>query len=219
MKAGYGWVMLCLALAACSGAVKNGPTQFLSMGSTRAQYTFDDGAGAWDVFSTPGQEAAFVAAQGTLNGAVIPNRGYVWSLSHTRLSDVAIEATVQQTQGIEGNGFGVMCRADAQGNGYYFVISSQGGYAILKGNAATGKQTRLVDWQRSDAIKTGMETNKLQAVCVNDYLSFSINGTFVAEARDKEFSSGDIGAVVAAVDKPVWVSFDNITVRDVAIAG
>ncbi len=214
-RAGMLGFTVAVLLVACS-PVANGasPSQFLNLGDVRERYTFDDGATTWETFTTEGSKALFQVADSALMGAVIPNMGYVWSLSGTRRADVAIQARVQRTQGASGNGFGVMCRADAVGNGYYFVISSAGQFAILKGSPHQIDPTPLVAWQSSAAIHPGNMENELLAVCTADYLAFSVNGQFLAEAYDDEFAAGELGMVLGAVGETVWVRFDTIVVRD-----
>jgi hypothetical protein len=209
---------LLLFAAACSG-VTSQPTQRIYLTDMRAHYDFVDGSDTWDTFTMPGEQALFRVNDGALEGAVVANRGYIWSLGHNLSRDVAIQATVQQTQGIAGNGFGVMCRADADGNGYYFLISSSGYYSILKGAADQNDPIRLVDWQFSHAIHQSEESNELSAVCVENYLSLSVNGRFLAEVRDNEFDAGKLGVTLAAVEDTAWVRFDDIIIREAAIAG
>ncbi|MCB9456210.1 MAG: hypothetical protein H6671_09505 [Anaerolineaceae bacterium] len=209
-----GFVVAVLLVACNPVASIASPSQFLNLGDVRERYTFDDSATTWETFSTEGSEALFQVADSALMGAVIPNMGYVWSLSGTRRANVAIQVTVQQTQGASGNGFGVMCRADAVGNGYYFVISSAGQFAILKGSPRQIDPVPLVEWQSSEAIHPGTMENELLAVCTADYLSFSVNGQFLAEAYDDEFAAGELGMVLGAVGETAWVRFDTILVRD-----
>lgn len=171
------------------------------------------------MFSLGGDQALFRVQNGALEGAVIGDRGYIWSLSNTRHNDVAISATVRQTKGSRGNGFGLMCRANEEGDGYYFVISSAGQFAILKAQPGVSDPLRLVDWQSSAAIFKGDEPNEIQAVRAGDYLSFSANGNFLADTHDSEFSSGELGVVLGAVEETLWVSFDDILVRDRAQVG
>jgi len=207
--------MVGLLLAACaSPAAHSGPSQFLNFSAVRDQYAFDTETTDWDTYVIEGSAALFQVADGALLGAVIPNRGYSWSLSRARHTNTAVAVTAQQTQGRDGNGFGILCRADTGGNGYYFVISSDGQFAILKGTARQADPLPLVAWQPSDAIHTGTATNDLLAVCAANYLSFTVNGQFLAEAYDDEFAAGKLGMVLGAVGETAWVRFDDITIRD-----
>jgi hypothetical protein len=166
-----------------------------------------------------GNRALFRVNDSALEAAVVPDAGYIWSLSSRTYRNVAVQATVQQTKGQPGNGFGVMCRADASGNGYYFLISSGGYFSIRNATDAQNDPIALVDWQRSDAIRQGGEPNELLAVCVNDYLTFSVNGRFLAEVGDDTHNAGELGVALGAVEGTAWVRFDDIIVREAAIAG
>lgn len=203
-------------LTGCAGTKPNSPSILVGFSEPRHQYHFDDDETGWDVFTSPDQQALFWINGGALEGAVVADRGYIWSLNDQNYQDVSIEATVQQSRGsTQGNGFGLMCRANEPGDGYYFLISSSGQFAIFKGDLNQGADLiPLVNWQPNKAIQQGFEPNDLQAVCVTDYLSFSANGQFLAEARDKTVSAGRLGVVLGASGETAWVSYDDIIVRD-----
>lgn len=214
------FIALCACLlSGCAQANPAEPTQLVNLGNERARDTFDDPDTVWDVFSLNGDQAVFRVQDGVLQGAVIANRGYIWSLNHARYNDVAITATVRQEKGARGNGFGVMCRANEQGDGYYFLVSSAGQFAILKAQPGIADPTRLVDWRSNPAIHPKDEPNEIKAICARDYLAFVANGTFLAEVRDSEFSSGELGVVIGAIDETLWVDFDDIIVNDATLVG
>jgi hypothetical protein len=219
LKPSKRWLLLIFLLAGCAQDAPTEPSQRVSLGDEQARYTFDDANTPWDVFSLNGDQAIFRVLDGVLQGAVIANHGYIWSLSHTGYYDVAISATVSQTKGARGNGFGVMCRADEQGDGYYFVVSSAGQFAILKAQPNVSDPVRLVDWRSNSAILQKGEPNQIKAICIGDYLSFFANGHFLAEVHDSQFSSGELGVVLGAIDETLWVNFDDIVVNKVALVG
>jgi hypothetical protein len=165
-----------------------------------------------------GDAALFRVNDNTLEAAVVPDRGYIWSLSNRTYRDVAIQATVRQTEGEASSALGILCRADASGNGYYFLISSAGYFSIRNATDAQSDPVALVDWQPSDAILQGNEPNELLAICVSDYLSFSVNGRFLAEIRDDTHNAGELGVALGAVQDTAWARFDDIIVREAAIA-
>ena len=215
----YCWLMFVLLLASCSGLQDKVRTPLIGFGDIEAEYLFDTATTAWDTFRLPDDAAFFSVSDGALTGAVLGDRGYIWSLNQTTYDDISIKATLQQTRGIEGNGFGVMCRADAEGNGYYFVLSSAGQFAILKAVSGTPDPIQLVKWQGIGAVKKGDAINSIEAICLEDYLSFTVNGVFIAEARDDTFKSGQTGVVLGAVSETAGVRFDDIIIRNVRVIG
>src|SRR5688572_27979639 len=116
---------------------------------------------------------------------------YTWSLNDEEHSDVIIEVETSQISEDLNNHYGVMCRANADGEGYYFFISGDGYYSIYRGS--DDDLEALAEWETSDAINQGEDNNSLVAVCVEDYLALYANGTLLAEANDDEYSSGFAG--------------------------
>jgi hypothetical protein len=213
-------MLLFFLLTSCVSRVATpAPTYRIHLTDPRAQYHFEDSAEGWSTFVMPGDQAVFRVNDGALEAAVVPDLGFIWSLSNTNYRNVSIQGSVQQTEGVPGNGFGLLCRADARGNGYYFLISSSGHFTIRKATDEQSDPIPLIDWQASEAIHQGSEPNELLAVCVNDYLTFTVNGRFLAEARDDAYDAGELGIALGAVQETAWVRFDDIIVREAAIAG
>lgn len=212
------WVLVFL-LVGCSGLQDTVRTPLIGFGDLEGEYHFENSQSSWDTFQLPEEAASFTVSDGALVGSVVGDRGYIWSLNQPLYADISIKAKLQQIRGSQGNGFGVMCRADESGNGYYFVVSSTGQFAILKAVATVPDPIQLVKWQSSGAVQTGEDVNAIEAICVGDYLSFTVNGVFIAEARDSEFKTGHVGAVLGAVKQPLWVRFDDIIIRDVRVIG
>lgn len=213
------FIWLLLLLAACARNPNEVRTPLLGYSPPAQEYHFDTPTPNWDIFQLTDNVASFSLSDGALLGQVAPDRGYIWSLNHTRLDDVSIKARVQQLRGSEGNGFGIMCRADTDGNGYYFVMSSAGAFAILKAEPNLPDPSELVKWQNSPAVKQDNAVNEIEAVCVEDYLALIINGVFVAEIRDSSFTNGQLGLVLGAVEKPLSITYDDIIVREARVIG
>jgi len=182
-------IILVLLSAGCSGLQDSVRTPLIGFGDIEAEYHFDTPQTSWDTFRLPNDAAFFAVTDGALNGSVIADRGYIWSLNQPQFSDTSIKANLQQTRGSSGNGFGVMCRADSDGNGYYFVVSSAGQFAILKAEPGTPDPIQLVKWQSSGAVKKDDGIDAIEAICLGDYLSFTVNGVFIAEARATQMTS------------------------------
>jgi hypothetical protein len=217
----YGAVLLIL-LAACQqqplSMQERGPTRSVVVGSQRTLYTFND-PGPWDLFDLPDNQAHFSIHDGKLEAYVAADRGYIMTRNHTVHSDVIINATVRQSEGRIGNGFGVVCRADAQGNGYYFLLSSSGEFTISVGTPVRDDLFQLIPWQYHSIIKKGFFPNEIRAVCAQDYLAMFINNVFVAETTDDEFTEGELGLTIGAVSEPAAVEFDDVLIRDAVVRG
>lgn len=207
------WVLL-VVLAACAPAPPDGsPSRSVITGSQRTFYNFNASAATWDIYQH-GDSAAFQLNAGTLEGMVIADRGYVWSLDGQAHSDILVNVTVQQTAGWVGSAYGVMCRGDEQGNGYYFLISSDQHFSIGVATPVRNELFYLVPWQFNSHIKRGFVPNDLRVVCAGDYLALIINDVFVAEAFDREFTTGQLGLTLGAVRQTARVQFDNLLLRD-----
>ncbi|MEO8608603.1 MAG: hypothetical protein ABI690_12005 [Chloroflexota bacterium] len=97
------------------------------------------------------------------------------------------------------------------GDGYLFLVEGSGRFAILRSRGRS--ITPLVNWTPSTAILTGAAENRIRAVCVGSYLAMYVNGTFVGDATDDTYTTGQVGMVGAAASRlGLQVDFDNLTV-------
>lgn len=197
---------------------ERGPTLSVVTGSQRIVYEFFD-ARTWDIFTVEGDLARFSVNEGRLEAYVAADRGYVMSANNVPHTDVIVEAAVQQTEGLLGNGFGLVCRADEHGNGYYFLLSSDGQFTISVATPVRDELFQLIPWQYHSIIRQGYFENTIRAVCAGNYLALFINDVFVAETFDDEFTSGELGVVIGAVGKPAAARFDHILLRDAILRG
>jgi hypothetical protein len=104
-----------------------------------------------------------------------------------------------------------MCRYQ-NGNYYFFVISSDGFYAIGK---FTGGQAILIGQEAmvaSGAVQAeGM--NHLRADCIGNTLTFYVNDTQVASTQDADLTAGGVGVLAGSFAEPgVDVLFQNFVV-------
>lgn len=131
-----------------------------------------------------------------------------------RYENVVIEVQAVQFSAVETNAYGLVCRGsttDGREDGYYFLVGGDGSYSIRVGR--NGDVERLVAWARSGAVNDGAALNTIRAVCVDDYLALYVNGTFVADVRDRTYQRGAVGfALAAKAGTVVEVAFDNLNV-------
>ena len=195
-----------------------GPSRSVHAGAQLANYTFQR-PDTWDLFDL-GSEIASASLEGNaFSLSVGPELGYLTAGNNLTHSDVLINATVRQTEGLFGNGFGLLCRADKLGNGYWFLLSSRGEFSIQVASAAREKLFELVPWRYHSVIRQGMHANELRIVCAQDYLAFFINDVFVAEAFDDEFDSGELAVALGATERRASASFDDIRLRAATVTG
>jgi hypothetical protein len=102
----------------------------------------------------------------------------------------------------------------SSGDGYLFLIQGGGQFSIMRSRGRN--LTPLVNWTSSDVIKQGAATNHLRAICAGTYLAFYINDTFVGDATDDSYNSGQVGLAASSANRAgTRISFDNLSVANV----
>ena len=141
-----------------------------------------------------------------------PNLNY-WTTAGQHFDDARIEVDALQYSGPEENRLGVICRHRDDNNYYFFVISTDGYYAI--GKVKDGEQSLLGQnaMRYASAIQTGVSINHLRAECQGSTLRLYINDSPVALVDDSDFSEGDVGLLAGTFDQgELDVLFDNFQV-------
>ncbi len=145
----------------------------------------------------------------------------VWAQPGLDLTDAAVTVQAQYSVGPVNNEFGVMCRYQRGGDGkssfYFFVISTDGYYALGK----VSKDVRKIlspsqgSPQPTSAIKPAQDaTNEISATCSGTHLTLTVNGTPVGDFTDDELKHGDIGLLAGTYDEGgVQIHFDNLIAR------
>jgi len=143
------------------------------------------------------------------------NADTMWGVAGRSFGDVAIEVEATQVSAPDNynNDYGVLCREQGDGSGYYMLVSGDGYYGIAKGQ--DGDFEWLVEFTESGAIHQGNATNRIRAVCDGSTLALFVNGQRLATAEDGSFSEGDIGLTATSYESaPTEVHFDNLVVRE-----
>jgi len=137
----------------------------------------------------------------------------MWGAAYKDFTDVVIDvdATVISGPTNYNNDYGVVCRMQENGDGYYLLISSDGLYSILLG--AGDSFNPLVDWTESSTIKQGNTSNHIQAICSGSNMTLVVNGKELVKTQDSTHASGDIGLTATTYEStPAEVHFDNLMV-------
>ncbi len=136
-----------------------------------------------------------------------------WSTPGLTFGDVRIEADATKLGGPDINRLGLICRYQDAMNYYFFIISSDGFYALGKVQADEITLLGQDEMQANPAIEQGGSTNHLRADCIGQNLTFYVNGLPVASASDNSFADGDVGITAGAFELPgVDILFDNFVV-------
>jgi hypothetical protein len=138
----------------------------------------------------------------------------MWGVAYRSFDDLVIEVNATQiSAGPDNNtAYGVVCREQGNGDGYYLRIAGDGYYSIFR--AVDGESEPLVDWTTSTAIRKGQATNHIRAICDGSTLALSVNDQFLAEVEDSTFATGDIALTATTFeDVTTEVYFDDLVVR------
>ncbi len=211
-KAGrlFGIILLACLPLACSLLTPSGSEQ--APGSIIFQDDFSDPSSGWSRAVTDDAETDY--ADGMYRILVNQPNTDIWALSGLDLQDVSVEATALKVGGERDNRFGLVCRADDQGNFYTFIISSDGFWGIGKVRGADYQLVGMDSLQPSEHIRQGSEENTLRADCWGDTLTFYVNDQKLAEVQDGEFATGDVGFIAGSYGSPgVDIRFDDFTLR------
>jgi len=203
--------LLMVILAACSG----GPS--VTQGAEQFTVTFDDAASwAGPRSDFDGASFDFVPEDALLRIGNGTER-YAWALHTDEHTNVLIETRPRLATDAPNRGYGGGCRMDADGSGYYFLVSRDGYHAIL--SATASGVTNLTDWTFSAAVNTGVNArNTVRAACVQDALVLTVNGERLVATTDNRHVSGAAGLVVAGGSQGVTnVAFESVTAYDAAL--
>ncbi len=123
----------------------------------------------------------------------------------------AIQADVSL---LSGDTAGLLFRVS--GNQYYdFEITNAGTFFLRRHNASLGvPYTYIIPATASSAIRTGNQANRLLVIANGSDFKLYINGSFVEEAQDSNYTNGQIGFAVGTLSSTTTGegSFANLKV-------
>jgi hypothetical protein len=205
----YLFAFLVLLLSACQSSLVS--DLVARPGEKLFWDDFSDASGNWPQVSDT--NGSLSIANGIYRIQVYSTHYEVLAAPGHTFRDVQVEVDATRLAGPVQNLFGLVCRSSNLHNFYFFAISSDGYYAL--GKMKNGKTSLL--GQEMMALTTtifqGLSSNHLRLDCIGDTLRGYVNGQVVAISNDTDFSSGDVGLVVGALDNSgVDVAFDNFVV-------
>lgn len=194
-------ILCALALAACGASP---PT--IETGALVFSDPFD-ALGGWDQYDSGDIQ---VVIDGGVFRFDVPSGGYYLSRDGRENTDIILEVTARILSDDRSNGVGVICRAQPDGDGYYFLIGNDGSATIRRGQDREADP--LVAWTRTNAVRTGSASNTLRAACIGDTLTLWVNGQFIGSTTDSLYGSGQTGLVGVTTRRGdrLTVDFDNL---------
>ena len=204
-------ILLTVVISACSAAETEEPPLCNEGGAIFS----DDFEGeldcGWQLYS--GRGVSEVIENGVLRIETSQPGLIGWTLAGQEVDDVIISTRAQQISGPDDNAYGLICRYQNPDNYYVFLISGDGHYAIGKFQSGRDGVEYLTGdgmYAPSELINTGRSINDIQASCIGNELSLSVNGIQVDSVTDPTFVLGDIG-VGASTFQPgtAIIEFDN----------
>ncbi len=207
MKKWLAFVLLII-MTACGTPIISDLSQ---PGSILFQDDFSDASGKWTQASA--EQGSLKIENGAYQMTVSTPNYELPALSGHSYRDVRLEVQATRLSGPMQNLFGLICRARDAQNFYFFIISSDGYYAI--GRVMAGQVSLLGQEMMAynDAIRQGENTNTLQFECLGQALTGSVNGRLIASTQDADFATGDAGLITGAFEESgVEISFDNFSV-------
>ena len=211
--------VLLLAALACqipnlTGTQADPTTAPGSTPSPKALFSddFSDPSSGWDRVDDPDGTNDYYE-----NGyRILVNKAnwYFWSNPGLQFTDVVIDVDARKNAGPDKNDFGVICRYKDEQNFYFFTVGSDGYYAISK--IINGEEFFVGMDQpefNDTVIQLADGANHLTVECVGDRLTLSVNGTVLADVKDVDLTSGDVGLIAGTYETTgVDIFFDNFLV-------
>jgi len=203
------WLVLCLTLVACqtpvlsSGLVRSGAPLF--------EDDFSNQSSGWA--RTISRNGVMDYDSGTYRMLVLAANYDLWAVIGHSFGDVQLEVGATRVDGPAENRFGLICRFRDSKDFYFFIISSDGYYAI--GKVSAGVRTLLSQTMMaySRVIVPDAGPNRLRFDCTGPALSGSVNGQLLAVTQDPEFPRGDVGLLVGTFGTAsADVAFDHFAV-------
>jgi hypothetical protein len=176
------------------------------------QDDFGDPGSRWEVGDYETGSVGY--KEGAYSVISLGDSATMWGVANRSFDNLIIEVDASQVVGPAGNNndYGVVCREQGNGDGYYLLVSGDGYYTIIR--AEGGDFEALVEWTESDVIRQGNATNHIQATCDGSVLALSVNGQQLATAEDSAYVQGDIALTATSyTDDSTEVHFDHLVVR------
>lgn len=171
---------------------------------------FSNPDSGWEVSPQGGLKDYY---NGTYHILISEDNIFSWSVARQSYGDVSISVDTAFTGPAAMAEIGVICRMQNSQDFYFLTIRSDGAFAVFKMYQGNEFFIGMEGYQFSDAIRAGLNTNHIEALCRGENLSLVVNSEHLITVQDSSYQVGDVGVLAGAFDEPeVNVYFDNFRV-------
>jgi len=144
---------------------------------------FSNSSNRWEIWEEPDDSAVSYFEEGLI---ILANKSNLDIVSTVPLvlDDSVISVSAKKRLGTNNNYFGIVCRYQDHANYYGFIASSDGYFAIIEKKSGELEILSSNSFQYSEDILKESGENRLEAACVGNQLSLSINNIPVAQVKD-----------------------------------
>lgn len=147
-----------------------------------------------------------------------PPTGTNYHTLNKNFNDFILDLDTRLIAGTDNNYQGVVIRMQDEENHYFFVVSADGYYDILKWENDNRIDLIGSNVPRSSYINTGIgATNHIQVEANKNTLSFSVNGHHLRTVTDNTFREGTVALVANSLtsDSFTEVAFSNLVITTI----
>jgi hypothetical protein len=172
--------------------------------------SFSNPNSGWEVSSQGGLKDYY---NGTYHIQISETNIFSWSVAQQSYGDIVISVDSAFTGPANMAEIGVICRMQNSQDFYFMTIRSDGAYAVFKMYQGNEFFIGMDGYEFTEAIRTGLSTNHIEAECRGENLSLVVNNEHLITVQDSSYQVGDVGILAGAYDEPgVNVYFDNFRV-------
>lgn len=206
------WILSIIPALLLAGCQSSLITELVTRpGDTIFQDDFSNPSSGWT--RSRSQTGIMDYDQGSYRILVLATQYDLWSVPGQEFQDTRVEVDATRMEGPLQNRYGLICGFQGPRNFTFFIISSDGYYAI--GGVRNGER-RLIGqamMAHSAAIVPGNGTNHLRLDCVGRTLTAYVNGQPVAATQQDQSVEGDVGLLAGTFATPgVDVAFHHFVV-------
>lgn len=187
-----------------SSVVEQGPTVLY-------QDDFSSTSSGWDVYSDADMTTDYY--DGGYHILVSATQFYSWANPGKTFTDTHTEVNTKFLAGAQDAELGLVCRYQDSSNFYFGIVGADGYYGIFKTLDGEFNLIGMDSMSTSPKINQGLSSNKVRMDCVGDTLTLYANGEILAQVKDSQFTSGDVGLIAGTYDiagTDAW--FDDLVV-------